>query len=136
MDGKEDDSGSEGESILCRRLKVQSGDTSSEGTSSEDDEEAYTTEEVEWYEFDLWHVNVNIIKKTFPPQPLEEGKFGKLYVPYNILYSDSSDDGGSMPSLRGGRPGMKPRMETARKTKTVYQACSTLTRRTILPTGC
>ena len=45
-DGKEDDSSNAGESILCWRLKGQSGDTSSEGTSSEDDEEAYTTEEV------------------------------------------------------------------------------------------
>ena len=74
-DGKEDDSGSDGESILCQRLESQSGDTSSEGTSSEDDEEAYTTDEVERYDFDLWHVNVNIIKKTFPPQPPQEGKF-------------------------------------------------------------
>ena len=45
-------------------LKGKSGDTSSEGTSKEDDdEEAYTTEEVGRYEFDLWDVKVNIIKK-------------------------------------------------------------------------
>ena len=66
-DGKEDNSGSEGESILCRRPKRQSGDTISEGTSSEDeDEEAYTTEEVGRYEFDLWDVNANIIKVILP----------------------------------------------------------------------
>ena len=44
-------------------LLAQSGDTSSEGSSSEDDGEAYTTEDVEWYEFNLWHADVNIIKK-------------------------------------------------------------------------
>ena len=99
---KVDDSGSEGESILCRRLEGQSGDTSSEGTSSEDDEEAYTTEEVGWYEFAIWDVNVNFIKETFPPQPLQEEKFGKLIVPYDIFDSEWSDDGGSMPSLRAG----------------------------------
>ena len=86
-------------------LKGQSGDTSSEGTSSEDDDdEAYTTEEVGRYEFDLWDVEVNIIKKTFPPQPPQEGKFGKLIVPYDIFDNDLSDDGGSMPSQRAGRP--------------------------------
>ena len=69
---------------------------------SEDDEEAYTTEEVGWYEFDLWDVDVNIIKETFPPQPPQEGKFGKLIVPYGIFDSESSDDGGRMPSLRAG----------------------------------
>ena len=73
-DGKEDDSSSEGESTLCRRLKGQRGDTSSE----DDDEKAYTTEEVGQYEFDRWDVKVNIIKETFPPQPPQEGKFGKL----------------------------------------------------------
>ena len=81
MGWKEDDSSSEGESILCRRLEGQSGDTSAEGTSKEDDEEAYTTEEVGWYEFDLWNAKVNIIKETFPPQRPQEGKFGKLIVP-------------------------------------------------------
>ena len=138
-DGKEDDSGSEGES-LCRRLQGHSGDTSSEGTSSEDDdEEAYTTEEVGWYEFDLWDVKVNIIKETFPPQPPQEGKFGKLIVPYGIFDSDSLDDRGSMPSRLGDQKmttGIKPQLKTARKTKTVYQACLTLTKMTILPTGC
>ena len=55
--GKEDDSSSEGESILCRCLKGQSGDTSSEGTSKEDDdEEAYTTEEVGQY-LSLIHIS-------------------------------------------------------------------------------
>ena len=39
---------------------------------------------VRWYEFDLWDVNVNIIKEIFPPQPPQEGKFGKLIVPYDI----------------------------------------------------
>ena len=63
-DGKEDDSSSEGESILCRRLEGQSVDTSSEGMSKkDDDEEAYTAEEVGWYEFDLWDVNSILSRK-------------------------------------------------------------------------
>ena len=50
------------------------------------------------------NVNVNIIKETFPPQPPQEGKVGKLIVPYDIFDSESSDNGGSLPSLRAGRP--------------------------------
>ena len=30
--------------------------------------------------------------------------FGKLIVPHDIFDSESSDDGGSMPILRAGRP--------------------------------